>query len=267
MKTKERLLKSASGLLITSLMLVTGCDVVNDSEPSNSFKGVWNRTSGSQTTAIAIGCVMNENSDFIYMCEWDTPYPDDYYGTIDLSSGEISWESPAEYTQYLYKAEVSGSTLNLYAFVNGSFVSAGTYTKGSWPDSRCGLVQSGDQVVRESSGSKHFVINASSIYNTSNPNGYNTQSVANYRSSNTINIGKIYIIADYQGSQTISLYHSDGPGSVFATWNISLNQEFYLTYQGQEIAFGNDWGIQITFANGVQSDINFVGDVSSFISN
>jgi hypothetical protein len=148
MKTKERILKCSSGLLFISLILMANCKVVSDYEASSSFKGVWNRTSGSKTTAIAIGCIAKNESNFIYMCEWDTPYPDNYYGTIDESTGQITWEFPFEYTQYMYKAEVTGSALNLYAFVEGVYVSAGSYVAGSWPGNHCNVIQSGDSVMR-----------------------------------------------------------------------------------------------------------------------
>jgi hypothetical protein len=148
MKTNVKWYHWISISVITGFVIFSGCEKSSEEKSPQAFKGIWNRTSGSQTTAIAIGCVKNNESDFIYMCEWDTPYPDHYYGTIDESTGEISWEFPYDYTQYMYKAEVSGNTLNLYAFVEGVYVSAGTYVSGNWPGNHCNIFQSGDSVMR-----------------------------------------------------------------------------------------------------------------------
>lgn len=127
-------------LLASSIMFFyTSCTKSKNSEPTKSkFKGVWNRTSGSATTAIAIGCVAGQADNYIFICEWDTPNPDEYYGTID-ESGIINWQYPEEYQQYEYKAEVSGNNLNMYAWVNGVYHSAGNYVKGKWPDNHCNL--------------------------------------------------------------------------------------------------------------------------------
>jgi hypothetical protein len=137
--------------IVAIFLIIAACKKESSNDSSGSaaaYKGVWNRTSGNATTAIAIGCVKDKPENYIFMCEWDTPYPDSYDGTIDFSTGEIKWQSPPEYAQHCYKAEVSGTTLNLFAnaYCNGSYVSAGTYVKGSWPGTHCDLEQSGDIV-------------------------------------------------------------------------------------------------------------------------
>ncbi len=140
------------GVIIITCCLIffyTSCKKINDTNGTsvNIYKGVWNRTSGTATTAIAIGCIKDSADNFIFMCEWNTSYPDEYYGIIDLNTGEITWKFPDPYPTYNYKVEVSGNNLNMFAFVGGNYVSAGNYVRGTWPAQHCNKEQYGDIVV------------------------------------------------------------------------------------------------------------------------
>lgn len=92
---------------------------------------------------------------------------------------------------------------------------------------------------------------------------YNSKVVAEVRKDN-VNIGNILINNNDTRAAKIRLYHSDAPGSIFATWHIANDKSTSLTMQNERINIGSDWGIQIVFGDGVTSCVYPIATVGSF---
>ncbi len=104
--------------------------------------------------------------------------------------------------------------------------------------------------------------------NAQNCPPYNSSVVAYVRRRNGP-IGNILINNNYgpdpqNGSVSIRLYHSDAPDRIFSTWSFVGGESSNLATEGQRIAIGGDWGIQVVFGNGVTSCILPVADVGRF---
>jgi hypothetical protein len=95
---------------------------------------------------------------------------------------------------------------------------------------------------------------------------YDANIVSTLRKS-TLNIGQLSINNNYAGSVTISLYHSDAPTYSFGEWLLpSASVTTLKNYRDNNapIYFGEDWGIQIIFGNGVKSDVYPISNFSTF---
>ncbi len=97
---------------------------------------------------------------------------------------------------------------------------------------------------------------------------YDANIVSTLRKS-TVNIGQLLINNNYAGSVTISLYHPDAPSYSFGEWLLPLPSSSVTTLKDYRnnntpISFGDDWGIQIIFGNGVKSDVYPISNLSSF---
>ncbi|CAO5073169.1 hypothetical protein MICAER10613_038830 [Microcystis aeruginosa] len=104
--------------------------------------------------------------------------------------------------------------------------------------------------------------------NAQNCSAYNSSVVTSVRQRN-VPVGNILINNNYgpdpqAGSVSIRLYHSDAPDRIFSTWRFAGGESANLSFQGQTITIGGDWGIQIVFGNGVTSCIYPVADVGRF---
>ncbi len=96
---------------------------------------------------------------------------------------------------------------------------------------------------------------------------YDANIVSALRKS-TVNIGQLSINNNYAGEVTIALYHSDYPtNSSFGEWLLPSSSVTTLKdYRNSNapIYFGDDWGIQIIFGNGVKSDVYPISKFSTF---
>jgi PKD repeat protein len=99
---------------------------------------------------------------------------------------------------------------------------------------------------------------------------HSTARIQSLRNSGPTIVGQIKVLNGYDGAVKIELFHPTDwlncKYTSWSTWSLQTNTSTPWTLtlaNNQVLNIGNDWGIKITFSNGVESCIRTVGSLSA----